>query len=820
MSVWMSILLIAIYLTFYSANCFLYILIPLMLWASVRFNPYYNLAVIILLTITMLVITLVYGVGPFVMPNVIHSLSLQIISIASTVLTVLFITNTLRELKQAETVVREHEHQLAQFLEAMPVGIAVVDAEGKPFYANQRAKQLLGEGVKQHAFFQQAIDIYPVYQSGTDKLYSADKHPIVRALRGESSTIDDMEIRHAEKSIALEAWGTPIVDEQERIVYALMAFQDITEQKRVQEIRQRYTEELTVLNQQLQTSFITVRESEHRLTQILDAVPVGIGVVDASGMPYYTNQKARHVLGEGVIPGARKSQELYPVYIAGTSYRYPSNDQPIVRALKGETSSADNLEIRQTNKVIPLETWATPIFNEQGNISYAVVAFQDITERKQLEENRIRYTQQLAELNKRLASHSRTLEQEVAERTNELKVQTEEALRANQAKSRFLAAASHDLRQPLHALTLFVEALEQQVTDVQSRALVEKIQQSLEVMSSQFNSLLDISRLDAGIIIPHLQPIWLANLFKQLEDEFASSLAEKGLSFQVTTTGDIWLKSDLGLLQRILRNLLTNALKFTDQGGIQLQSQRRENWVEIAVIDTGIGIPADQHEEIFVEFHQLHNPERDRTKGLGLGLSIVKRLVQLLNHPLTLTSTPGKGSTFTITVPVIVKEANATPHLVSDAGKVVATEELLEDAEILTGIILVIDDEEIIRKFTGEHLKRWGHQIILVDTIENALQQLADTKMIPDVIIADYRLREQQTGIQAVELMRNYLKKNIPSILITGDTAPEVFQLAQQSGYKLLHKPIKPAHLRKLISYYLRKAKSEAQKLNSTGEVS
>jgi signal transduction histidine kinase/ActR/RegA family two-component response regulator len=583
-----------------------------------------------------------------------------------------------------------------------------------------------------------------------------------------------------------------------------VTFPETTAPKQLQDLQQ----EIATLKTQLQTSFATLRDYEKRLAQVLDALPVGVAVLEANGTPFYINQRAQQLLGKDIVAGiiTDPTAEVYPVYKVGTNQPYPSMDQPAIRALLGESATADDMEIHQPDKIIPIEVWATPIVDEQKKVVHSIIAFQDITERQRIQELQSRQSQDLATLNAQLQEYSHYLEQKVAERTAELEAQTQEAIRANQTKTRFLAVASHDLRQPLHALRLFVEVLENRINDDDLRPLVQKIQHSITALASLFDALLDSSRLDAGIIQPDLQSFYLSKFFNYLHDEFYSQAEQKGLSL-IFDQSDFQIQSDPVLLERILRNLLTNALKYTDQGEIRVNCQKisssraitggDKEYLQITVSDTGVGIPEEQQEEIFTEFHQLQNPDHDRLQGLGLGLSIVKRLAQLLEHPLAMQSKVGQGSSFTITVP-LSQETTAT----------IALSSLSEDPDTLfSGRILVIDDEAFVRRATKLQLESWGYQVLTADSQETALQRLLDTNFLPEVILADYRLRNRKTGIEAIHYIQSHLGKTIPSILVTGDTATECLKDVQASGYKLLYKPVKPAHLRKLISYCLRQAK-------------
>lgn len=365
----------------------------------------------------------------------------------------------------------------------------------------------------------------------------------------------------------------------------------------------------------------------------------------------------------------------------------------------------------------------------------------------------------------------------------------ERAEAASNAKSRFLASASHDLRQPLHALGLFVGAMEHHSTSKELQELVGKTKQSYTALEGLLDVLLDISKLDAGVIQPRPEALEVQNLFNKLHTEFEDKARRKGLSLNFHNTA-FWIKSDETLLLRILRNLISNAIRYTDSGGILVGCRYRFDKILIEVHDTGSGIPADQIKEIFKEFRQLVNPERDRNKGLGLGLAIVDRLSQLLNHPVMVHSSPGKGSTFSLLLPLALNEQREKP--VSSPGPVIV--------DRLAGLkILVIDDESDILEGMRHLLTTWGCSTSVAETTEQACLFLKSHDWIPDIILIDYRLRNNQTGAEAIEIIHECLGASIPAIIITGDTAPDRIQQAKQSGYPVLHKPIQPARLRNVL---------------------
>jgi len=534
--------------------------------------------------------------------------------------------------------------------------------------------------------------------------------------------------------------------------------------------------------------------SEHsiELKQFLDALPVGVAVVDAQENVFYVNQKARQLLGKDIVAEivTDDTLEIYPVYIAGTHRRYPSENQPSIRALRGEASHVDDMEIHQPGRVIPIEVWASPIFDHTQQITHAVVVLQDITERRHLEAGRQRYIAELSELNKQLEHYSETLEQKVIERTEELEKKTAEAIHANHAKSRFIAAASHDLRQPMQALSLFIEALDYQITEPHARYLVTKAKQSVDMMSSLFDSLLDISRLEAGAVQPEPKNFALQTLFNYLLHEFLPQANSRNINFQVNSC-PAYVYSDPLLLERILRNLLANAFKFTIHGQVHLGYTIHDKQIDIFVKDTGIGIAAELQQTVFQEFYQI-KPTPSQTKGLGLGLSIVQRLSELLEHPLRLVSTEGQGTQFTLTLPLghwHESTAETTPFIEVTA----------------TARVLVIDDDDLVRKALSNLMKHWGYEVMTASSGAEALSQLHTSGYVPDLIVSDYHLQTQQTGLDVIHAVQVQLDKVIPCVLITGDTTSESFEQLQACGYKWLRKPVKPAYLRKIMSYYLRR---------------
>ena len=375
------------------------------------------------------------------------------------------------------------------------------------------------------------------------------------------------------------------------------------------------------------------------------------------------------------------------------------------------------------------------------------------------------------------------LESKVEERTHQLEL-------ANLAKSRFLAAASHDLRQPLHALGLFVAQLRSHMKSAEGSRLVDRIDDAVTAMNELFNALLDISKLDAGVLPVNLIEFPIAQVLRRIESTFAEAAREKGLSFQLVSSS-AWVRSDPILLERIVLNLVSNAVRYTASGSVVVGCRRRGDTVHIEVWDSGPGIAEAQRRNIFGEFYRLAG---DNTQGgLGLGLAIVDRLCKLLDHPIQLDSTVGKGSRFSVTVPMAAAQAQvAEPQPVQVA--IDATRGKL---------VVAIDDDALVLDSMGGLLRSWGCRVVAAATPDEALAGLGPGER-PDLIICDYRLPNGQSGIAAIADLRKAFGAPVPAFLMSGDTAPERLREARQSGHQLLHKPLRAMALRTMINRLLR----------------
>jgi signal transduction histidine kinase len=361
---------------------------------------------------------------------------------------------------------------------------------------------------------------------------------------------------------------------------------------------------------------------------------------------------------------------------------------------------------------------------------------------------------------------------------------------ASMAKSKFLAAASHDLRQPMHALTLLSGAMMEEERPAELKALTGHIARSVGALEKLFNALLDISKLDAGVTKPNNKDFPLAPLFDYLRTDFAPMAADKGLRFSIRKTPAI-LHADAQLLSQVLINLISNAIRYTEVGGIVVGCRKRgDNW-RIDVIDTGIGIPRKEQEKVFDEFYQIGNPERDRNKGLGLGLAIVRRLAKLMDLPIVMNSQVGRGTGFSLTLPAGSSVVEAVPEVIEAS--------LSFDQRR----ILIVDNEPDVLLALSSLLVGWGCDVLAAETYDQVVTEMSDGDWQPDLAIVDLRLRGEETGITLLDWLHKNVDAKLPSIIITGDTSVDRLQDIKSSGYSLLHKPVMPAKLRALMQHQL-----------------
>ena len=364
-----------------------------------------------------------------------------------------------------------------------------------------------------------------------------------------------------------------------------------------------------------------------------------------------------------------------------------------------------------------------------------------------------------------------------------------QAEQANIGKSRFLAAASHDLRQPLQTISLLQGLLAVKIKDEDALKLVATLDETLSAMSGMLNTLLDVNQLEAGIVQAEKIRFRIGDLIERLKTEFAYHAEAQGLGWRVVPCS-LAVHSDPRLLEQMLRNLLSNAMKYTTHGRVLLGCRRRGDKLRIEVWDTGPGIPEGQLQRIFEEFHQLDNPARERSRGLGLGLAIVERVAELLGHRVDVRSRQGKGSVFAVEVPLGQNEPVRRPW----SSKARAVE-----GPHRSGAILVVEDEPAVREMLELLLDAEGHRTVTAADGRKALDLVARRAIEPDLVVVDYNLPNDLNGLQVIAGLEKMLHREIPAVMLTGDISTDAFRDIAHRGGMHLNKPVKAKELTHLV---------------------
>jgi PAS domain S-box-containing protein len=525
-----------------------------------------------------------------------------------------------------------------------------------------------------------------------------------------------------------------------------------------------------------------LRASEDRLNEIIDMMPVSLFIKDAFSRITLMNSACEAqwgVLFADVI-GTDAGQFFPPVQMV----EFLKKDQEVFagRKMIDFEEVVWNSEVKENRT---LHTFKKPIYDKKGQPLYLLGISIDISERK------------LADI--RLNQLNEQLEGRIEEATRELRLKKDEAVNASSDKTRFLAAASHDLRQPMHALGLFVGELHSKLSTQEQRQIVAKVEESVEALSNLLDALLDISKLDAGVVTANVSSFSIEGLLDRLAKDYTPLAAGKGITLRVISNSST-VNSDPILLERLLINLISNAIRYTPIGGRVLVACRlRGGRLRIEVRDSGIGIPIEDQEKIFREFIQLANQERDRSKGLGLGLAIVDRISKLLGCQIDLSSRVNRGATFAVYVPRITQPKAGLGN--NAFVEVVASASLQSVAGGLGGLdVLVIDDDALVRKSTEGIIHSWGCHVSLASSLREVKE--IHSKADFDLVICDYRLPDGD-GVEMHDWIRANFKTQPLYILISGDTSPDILQRVSERGINLLHKPVRPAKLRSLIQYLL-----------------
>ncbi len=503
----------------------------------------------------------------------------------------------------------------------------------------------------------------------------------------------------------------------------------------------------------------------------LDAAPDAMLIIDHAGIIQYANQQVSSLFGyahaevvgqsvERLMPDRFRTQHI------AHRQHYSGVRRPMGQGLELIGRRADGTEF-------PVEISLGPV--ESPGQSLVAAAIRDVTDRKRAE----------AEL--KVARHT-------ADRALETATEARESAdRANQSKSRFLATASHDLRQPLQTLALLNGTLRRIVSNRDAAEVLAQQEQAIGAMSRLLNALLDISKLESGAIKLEPCDFKVAALLEELHREFAGIAASKGLKLQVAAA-EQYVYSDRSLVERILKNLVSNAIKYTRQGQVSLRCVSEAASVRVEILDTGIGIPSDQIAYIYDEFYQVGVPANSSREGYGLGLSIVKRLVRLLNLRLDVTSEVGKGSVFSLSLQPGTSGPAAAP---ADTSRDVPRELRTDRPRVL-----LVEDDRSVRDATRMLLKVEGYDVTAVASLAEALRNVNE-QGTPDLLITDYHLQGGESGTQVIAQVRENSGVLVKAVLITGDTSTAVKELPPDSKLRVISKPVNAEELLNLMSCLL-----------------
>jgi PAS domain S-box-containing protein len=496
-----------------------------------------------------------------------------------------------------------------------------------------------------------------------------------------------------------------------------------------------------------------LRASERQLAQFLEAVPVGLFVIDVNGQPYYVNQIGQELLGKGVVSKNPSEQlaKIYQVYLAGTEQVYPSHRDPILRALRGEQSTVDDMEIRQGDKIIPLEVWATPIFDHQGNVIYAIAAFQDITPHKQAEAERIQFTQTLEQQNTALQ-------------------------RLDQLKDEFLANTSHELRTPLNGIIGITESLIDGAAGTLSPVQITNLAMvvsSGKRLHSLINDILDFAKLKNHDIELHRKSVDFRQITEVVLTLSRPLISGKALDLKNEIPEDFpGIDGDENRLQQIMYNLVGNAIKFTESGSVTVSATQKQNMAEVTVADTGIGIAPDKFEDIFKSFEQLDASVSRPSRGTGLGLSITKQLIELHGGTIRVESELGQGSRFIFMLSISSQPIEPGSELSTEITKVRDYSGLFPSESLpqvpITGefTILVVDDEPINLQVVANHLSVQNYTIVQATNGMEALAKI-ERGFIPDLVILDIMMPKMSGYEVCQKIRQRFPATEMPIIMLT-----------------------------------------------------
>jgi PAS domain S-box-containing protein len=548
-----------------------------------------------------------------------------------------------------------------------------------------------------------------------------------------------------------------------------------------------------------------LRESEQNVRTYTDNVPILIAYLDPQRRFLFVNKAYADAFGID-----RHHVEGLPYEAVMSKEESASRNHYIEQVLHGQRVRFESVMPSQIPTDSPryAEVTYIPHVDERRNVVGYFTLYQDITERRMAElalketnetlEVRVRdRTQALSTVNLELRKEN-TIRALIEDELRQAKAEAEAA---NLGKTRFLAAASHDLLQPLNAARLFTSALAQQSHDQSTHQLVENLDASLRAAEELITTLLDISKLDAGALAANITDFSISPMLTNLSTDFSLLAGEKQLRLRWCDSQQV-VHSDQALLRRVLQNFLSNAIRYTQQGSILLGCRRQGDQLRIEVWDTGVGIAPDKLDEVFEEFKRIDNPRHSQVKGLGLGLAITERIAHILGHRIAVRSWPGKGTAFSIEVP-LGDPAKAVKQKTEQRGWI--------RSKGLNGVrVLVIDNEPKILEGMRALLQGWSCDAMTALSVDEVRDQIDGTAFEPDIILADFHLGETYTGLMALHDLQPLWSRPVPAVIITADRTDRVSEEIAAQGAQLLTKPIKPAALRAMINKLIASAPAQA----------
>lgn len=665
-----------------------------------------------------------------------------------------------RERADKEQALAQKTRLLQNTVDNLSQGVVLVTPEGRVELWNDRFLELTGVQPEQ-------VRSYPPFAALMLDNPAILQHAMTAAQQGEELASEQR--GHQGQVIEVRTHPMP----QGGFVNT---YTDITE-------RHRYAESL--------------RKSEQWLRLITDNVPAQIAYVDSQLRYRFTNKVYDEWFGKP--HGSLYGESICTVY---TEQQYARIEPYVQQAVRGESVT---FEAWQTNargeERYMIKSYVANIDPQDEPDGFFVMT-RDITERRRsaeaLEQSHQLLEQRVKERTSELTYLNEQLRAEIIERAQieaRLLDAKQDAEQANLSKTKFLAAVSHDLLQPLNAARLFSTALSEQIQESRNRELATSVSNSLDDVESLLRTLVDISKLDAGVVQPDIITFKLQDLFDTLAAEFSQMAMADGLQFRCVPTAAV-VHTDSQLLARILRNFLTNAIRYTDTGRVLLGCRKRDGGLWIEVWDTGAGIPQAQLEEIFREFRQLGGKRSGKDKGLGLGLAIVDKVARVLGHNIRVQSREGMGSVFAVEVPLggTILPAPATgPHLPMASDR------------LQSSVIWLIDNDRSICDGMSTLLEGWGCEVVTALSLEDLQCQVDLAADRVDLMIVDYHLDDGKTGLDAAQVVTAETSGFLPVLLITANYSKELNAEVRDLGYMLLHKPVKPMKLKTSMIHLLEK---------------